>query len=196
MLPEFLTIKTIYLIFHVFGAILGAGGAFASDAMFFKTIKDGVIEKTELSFMKLGGKLVWAGLFVLVISGILLFFTNPAYYLASPKFLVKVTIVAIIILNGIIFHLIHLPHISKHIGLKISESPSFIKKSTFLLASGALSMVSWISTVILGMLRNVPYSYLEILSFYLLLVTFAVLISILLKNKILNIRITGYDNKP
>lgn len=195
MLPEFITIKTIYLILHVFGAVLGAGGAFASDAMFFKTIKDGVIEKTELDFMKLGSKLVWAGVFMLIISGILLFMTDPSRYLNSPKFLVKVTIVAIIILNGIVFHLIHLPHISKHIGLKFNESPSFIKKSTFLLASGALSMVSWILTVILGMLRQVPYSYLEILSFYLLLVTFAVLVSILLKNKILNIKVTGHNNE-
>lgn len=188
MLPEFITIKTIYTIIHVFGAILGAGGAFASDAMFFKTIKDGVIEKTELDFMKLGSKLVWAGVFVLVISGILLFMTDPSRYLNSPKFMVKITIVAIIILNGIIFHLIHLPHIGKHIGLKINESPSFIKKSSFLLASGALSMVSWVSTVILGMLRQVPYSYLEILSVYLVLVILAVTISILGKNTILNIR--------
>jgi uncharacterized membrane protein len=187
MLSEFLTIKTIYLIVHIFGAILGAGGAFASDAMFFKTIKDGVIENTELSFMRLGSKLVWAGVFVLVISGVLLFFTNPSYYLDSPKFLVKITIVAIIILNGIIFHLVHLPHINKHVGLKFNESPSFIKKSSFLMASGAISMVSWISVVILGMLKQVPYSYLEILSFYVMLTALAVILSILMKKKILNI---------
>lgn len=187
MLPEFITVKTIYLIVHVFGAILGAGGAFASDAMFFKTVKDGVIENTELSFMKLGSKLVWTGVFILVISGILLFYTNPTLYLASSKFLVKVTIVAVIIINGIIFHLIHLPHISKHIGLRISESPTFLKKSSFLMASGAVSMVSWISTVILGMLRKVPYSYFEILSVYLFLVITAIIISLLTKKKILNI---------
>ena len=188
MLPEFLTIKTIYLIIHVFGAILGAGGAFISDAIFFKTIKDGVIENTELSFMKLVGKLVWLGVFILIVSGTLLFFTSPVDYLNSPKFLVKVTIVAIIILNGIIFHLIHLPNISRHLGLKINESQTFRKKSTFLIVSGAVSMVSWISTVILGMLRQVPYSYLEILSLYFLLLIFAIVISILTKNRIFNIK--------
>lgn len=188
MLPEFLTLKTIYLIIHVFGAILGAGGAFASDAIFFKTIKDGVIDSKEFDFMKLGSKLVWAGVFVLVISGLLLFFTNPETYLASPKFLVKVTIVAIIILNGIIFHLVHMPHIKKHLDLKFNESGTFLKKSSFLMASGAISMVSWISTVILGMLRGVPYSYLEIFGFYLVVVAFAVTVALITKKKILNIK--------
>lgn len=188
MFLGFIEIKTIYLIIHVFGAILGAGGAFASDAMFFKTVKDGVIESTELSFMKLGSKLVWAGVFILVVSGVLLFYTNPAVYLASSKFIAKVVIVVIIIINGIIFHSIHLPHISNHVGLKISESPTFLKRSSFLMASGALSMVSWISTVILGMLKKVPYTYYEILGLYLFLVISAVIASIFMKNKILNIK--------
>ena len=187
MLPEFITVKTIYLIAHIFGVILGAGGAFASDAIFFKTVKDGVIEATELGFMKLMSKLVWGGVVILIISGVLLFFTDPAGYLASSKFLVKVTIVAVIVINGIIFHFIHLPHISNHVGLKINESPTFLKKSTFLMASGAVSMVSWISTVILGMLRKMPYSYFEILSLYLFLVIFAIIISLVAKKKILNI---------
>ncbi len=188
MLPEFITIKTIYLIFHVFGAVLGAGGAFASDAMFFKTVKDGVIESTELSFMKLGSKLVWSGVFVLVVSGVLLFYTDPAYYMASSKFLVKVTIVGVLILNGIIFHFIHLPHITKHVGLRISESSTFLKKSTFLMASGALSMVSWVATLVLGMLKVVPYSYFQITGLYLFIVIFAIGASIISKNRILKLK--------
>ncbi len=187
MLPEFITLKTLYLIAHVFGAILGAGGAFVSDAMFFKTIKDGVIESTELSFMKLGGKIVWTGLAILVISGILLFLTNPEGYMNSSKFLVKVTIVAVIIINGIIFHSIHLPHIKKHLGLNFRESESFLKKSSFIMVSGAISMVSWISTVILGMLKQVPYTYTEIFSVYLILIFGAIFTSLFLKKRILKL---------
>jgi uncharacterized membrane protein len=84
MLPEFLNLGTIYLIAHVFGAILGAGGAFMSDAMFFSSIRDGFFDQYEFRFMKLGGKMVWAGIFILVISGILLVSTNPEYYLTIP----------------------------------------------------------------------------------------------------------------
>lgn len=182
---NFIDIKTVLLIFHIFGAILGAGGAFVSDAIFFKTIRDGIIEDSELSFMKLGSKLVWLGVLILIISGIFLFYTNPTGYLASSKFLAKVTIVGIIIINGIIFHFVHIPHIYRHTGLKINESESFMKKFSFLLVSGAVSIVSWVSTVILGMLKVVPYSYIQIIGFYFVLVFVAISFALLGKKMIL-----------
>jgi len=188
MLPDFLDIGTVYLIAHIFGAILGAGGAFMSDMMFFSSIRDGLFDKHEFRFMRLGGKMVWTGIFILVVSGILLVSTNPEFYLNSAKFLVKVTIVSIIILNGIIFHLVHLPHIKKHLNIKFSESPTFIKNASFLMISGAISMVSWISTVVLGMLKNIPYSYLEILSVYISLILVAVIGSLVMKKKLLDLK--------
>jgi hypothetical protein len=167
---DFIELKTLYVIGHIFGAIIGAGGAFTSDAMFFSTIRDGKINKDELRFMKLGSKLVWLGFIILVISGILLITTDPDKYLNSSKLLVKITIVAIIFVNGLIFHLIHIPHIEKHMGLKLISSKSFMKRASFIMISGAISMTSWVSTVVLGTLRSVPYTYIEILSFYILLV--------------------------
>lgn len=187
MLESFIELKTLYLIAHVFGAILGAGGAFASDAMFMSTIKDGRITKDELRFMKLGSKLVWSGLALLVISGILLISTDFDKYIASSKLLAKLTIVGIIIINGIIFHLIHIPRIEGHLGLKFAEHPTFMKHSSFLMASGAVSMVSWISTVILGMLKNVPYSYTQIISVYLVIVLLAVIGAVIVKKKLLRL---------
>ena len=185
MLPEFLDLKTIYLILHIFGAILGAGAAFMSDIMFFSTIKDGVISKDELRFMKLGGRVVWLGLFILTISGILLFYTDPVFYSNSQKFLVKVSIVFIIILNGIIFHIIHLPHLKKHREIDFRTSKSFKEKSSFIMISGTISMISWVATVILGMLKNVPFSFLEIFSVYFVVLIIAILFSLLIKNKLL-----------
>jgi len=185
MFEEFIDIKTIYLIVHIFGAILGAGGAFASDAMFLSTIKDGRINSDELRFMKLGSKLVWSGLAVLIISGILLFSTNPSGYLDSSKFLAKMTIIGIIIINGIIFHLIHIPHIQGHIGIRFAHSYTFMKRASFLLASGAVSMASWVLTVILGTLKAVPFSYTQIMSVYLAIITCAIFGAVIFKKIIL-----------
>lgn len=178
---------TLYVIAHIFGAILGAGSAFLSDAMFFSSVKDGLIEKTELRFMQLGGMFVWIGVFILVVSGVFLVSTNPSYYLSSAKFLAKISIVGLIITNGIIFHFVHLPNIKKHLGIKFIDAPLFIKNSSFLMASGALSMVSWIFTVVLGMLKNVPYSYMQIMSVYLTCIILAVTFALLSKKKILKI---------
>ncbi len=185
---DFIDPKTIYTIIHVFGAILGAGGAFVSDGMFFDTIKDGRVTKRELDFMKLGGRFVWTGLFVLLISGIFLVSTDPARYLVSDKFIAKVVIVAVIVLNGIIFHTIHIPHIRNHLGIKLKESETFLKKSSFIMASGALSLVSWVVTVILGSLRHVPYNYAEILSVYVVCVTVAIVGALTMKRVVLHIK--------
>jgi hypothetical protein len=187
MFLDFIELKTVYLIGHIFGAILGAGGAFASDAMFFSTIKDGRINKDELRFMKLGSKLVWSGLALLVVSGIFLVYTNPEMYFASSKFLAKLTIVGVIVVNGIIFHLIHLPHIQGHIGLKFADSPTFKRKASFLMASGAISMVSWILTVILGVLKNIPYNYTQIIGTYFILIIFVIIGAVVMKKRILHL---------
>lgn len=185
---DFIDTKTIYTIAHVFGTIIGAGGAFVSDGMFFETVRDGRITKRELDFMNLGGKFVWLGLLVLLISGIFLVSTNPAHYFASEKFIAKVIIVAIIAINGVVFHMIHIPHIRNHLGVKLRESETFLKKYSFIIISGALSLVSWIFTVILGSLRHVPYSVIDILSVYILCVLCAVIGALGMKKIILQIK--------
>lgn len=188
MLFGFVDYNTLYLIAHVFGAILGAGGAFMSDIMFLNSVKDGVIDRHELRFMKIASRVVWFGIGLLVLSGIFLVSANPEFYLSSHKFLVKFTVVIIIILNGIIFHTIHLPHMKKHSEIKFAEVESFRKKASFLMISGAVSMVSWISTVILGMLRNVPFSYFEIFSVYLVFLLVGISGALFMKNKILGFK--------
>jgi hypothetical protein len=155
--------------------------------MFFSTIKDGRITSDELRFMKLGSRLVWAGIALLVISGILLVSTDPTGYFSSDKFLAKLTIVSLIIINGIIFHLIHIPHIKKHLEIIFRESPTFVKRAPFILASGALSMISWISTVILGVLRGVPYTYIQIISIYLVIVILAMTGAVIMRKVILKL---------
>jgi len=185
---DFIDTKTISTIVHVFGAIIGAGGAFVSDGMFFETVRDGRVAKRELDFMKLGGKFVWTGLFILFISGLFLVSTDSARYLASDKFIAKVVIVVIIAINGIVFHSIHIPHIRNHLGIKLSESITFLKKASFIMMSGALSFVSWVFTVILGSLRHVPYHYTEILSVYVVCVALAMIVALSMKNRMLHIK--------
>ena len=51
---DFIEIKTVYTILHLFGIAIGAGGAFASDLIFFKSIKDGKLSNTEFGFMEMG----------------------------------------------------------------------------------------------------------------------------------------------
>ncbi|MBI2013640.1 MAG: hypothetical protein HYS87_02330 [Candidatus Colwellbacteria bacterium] len=169
----FLDYKTVLTIAHLLGVVVGMGGAVASDFMFFSSVKDERISHTEMRFLRLGSFMVWIGLGILVLSGTLLFFTNPEVYINSAKFLAKMTIVAVIAANGVFFHLVHIPRLHRHIGSHFKSSDEFMRTAPFLILSGVVSLVSWASALLLGSLRQIPYSYLEIIGLYAIVLFFA-----------------------
>ena len=181
---DFIDIKTIFLIIHLFGVALGAGGAFTSDAMFFLSIRDKKFTTTEIRFLKLGSLLVWTGLAILVISGLGLFSLAPEKYLASSKFIAKMVIVAIITLNGVVMHLYQLPLIIKTADKNFSADKKFMKNRSWILFGGAISVTSWSFSIILGALKTVPYSVITILSVYVLAVITAIIAAQMLKKYI------------
>ena len=185
MILGFIELKTIFTIAHLLGVVIGMGGAFASDTMFFSSLKDQILSKTELRFLKLGGRMVWLGLGLIFISGITLFLTDPAGYLNSTKFLAKMTIVLLIALNGLYIHKTHLPIMFRTENKKLADSPRFMKSRPFILASGAISVTSWIFALVLGALRSIPYSYGVIMLVYLVCIAIALSGTALLKEKII-----------
>lgn len=181
----FVDIKTLLLITHIFGVAFGVGGAFASDVIFLKSIKDGRITKTEMGFIVLGSSMVWIGLVILVLSGIGLFLLNPEGYLASSKFMAKMTIVVILTVNGFIFHISHIPRFLRHVDQFFHSSDEFMRNRPFIIVSGALSLISWSAALVLGVFKSVPLSYTTIMGIYLLVVIIAISIGFFLKRKIL-----------
>lgn len=179
-----MTWSLILTISHLLGVAMGLGGALASDWIFLLSAHDGHISKTETKFLHLGSLLVWSGVLILVLSGIGLFFLDPTRLANSPKFLAKISVVAIIILNGISFHFLHLPRIKRHTGEHFPSSDEFMRYRFLLVASGAISVTSWLTALILGAWRNMPYAYHQIMLAYVALLVFAILTSLILKNKL------------
>jgi hypothetical protein len=187
MLP--LTPVQIALIFHHLGLALGVGGAFVSDALFFSAISNRVITQQELLTLRLVSKLVVTGLAVLLLSGTFLFLQNTPYYLTNPRFLAKMTIVAIITGNGLLFHALHLPRLAKIADQPLSRLTRIPHAREFILVSGAFSSISWTSALILGLLINYPiFTYLQIIGLYALAVTGASVTILLLRNKLIPAR--------
>lgn len=184
MIPflEFIDTKTYYIVLHLLGVALGAGGAFVSDALFLSSVKDQKISHTELRFLMIASKVVWTGIVILIISGIGIVLLDPEHYLSSSKFLTKMSIVGIIILNGIVFHTVHLPRIARHAGAHFPSSDEFMRKKWLMVASGAISISSWTFALILGALSSVPYSYSTLMTVYGLIIIGVCTASILLKN--------------
>lgn len=181
---SFVEPKTLFLIGHLLGIALGVGGAFMSDILFFKSIRDGKISKTEMSFLELGSLCVTFGLIVLIISGIGLFSLDTERYLNSSKFLVKMTIVAILSVNGIIFHMLHIPLLKKWVAGSISAA-AVSKRRWHIMASGVISLVSWISALVLGAFRSIPFSYEIIFYLYLAVLAGGLFVGFVLMDKII-----------
>jgi hypothetical protein len=177
--------KTIYTILHLLGVALGAGGAFMSDVLFLMTTKDRNLDQSEFKILQIGSVVTWAGLGLLIISGVLLFTTNPAGYLESSKFITKMIIVGILTVNGIVFHVLHLPHLRQAIGQKLSTSEVFRKSSAVMYTSGAISVVSWVTALVLGGLRMIPISVPVALGIYGILVIIAMVVSELKRRRYL-----------
>lgn len=180
-----LDLKIIFTIIHLFGIAIGVGGAFASDLIFLTSIKDKKITFTEFRFISVGGKMVWTGVAILLISGALLFALDGARLLASPKFQAKMTIIAVIILNGIIFHVLHIPKIKRHRNEHLPSSDEFVRNRALIGAGGAISMVSWLSALVLGGWRGFPFSYTQAMLAYAFMIVFAVIVSYFVRHNIL-----------
>ncbi|MFM2357972.1 MAG: hypothetical protein RJA61_709 [Candidatus Parcubacteria bacterium] len=178
-------LSTLITIFHLLGIAIGMGGAFASDLIFLTSIRDKKITSTEFRFITLGGRMVWTGLLILFISGSILFSFDPDRFIHSPKFQTKITILSIIVLNGLVFHSVHIPRIKRHREEHLPSSDEFMRNRTLLTASGALSITSWISVLVLGAWRGFPFSYIQGVLGYVALAICAVTISYITKHLVL-----------
>jgi DNA-binding beta-propeller fold protein YncE/uncharacterized membrane protein len=158
---------TLFTFLHILGAIIGAGGAFVSDFVFFKSHKDKIISKDEFTIIEGLSSVVWGGLLILVVSGGVLFGMNHEVLLASDAFLAKITLVLFIIVNGFFFHYLHIPYIHKHLEHHLFPKKTRSNKSDFLIFSGVVSFVSWVSVLTIASLKHyIPLGYLGYLAVY------------------------------
>ncbi len=155
----------IFIIGHILGAFIGAGAAYTSDITFMRSIRDGVIDQTEFRRLIRLSRFVWVGLALLIFSGVGLFLAKPDFYLHSVKFMSKMSIVLLLTINGIIFHVYHLPFIKRRIGATLFIGVQG-KQGSWIILSGVLSVVSWTAALVLGTLDSVPFSYPTMIAFY------------------------------
>ncbi len=166
---------TLLTIGHILGVAFGVGGAAVSDAFFFRFLKKGTINLEALETIKLVSKIVIAGLSILIATGIgfiavYYFVYDSTTLFSSPWFQAKMTIVAFLTANGIIFHKKVLPLFFRNVGKSINDQ--VITSKIWLLAiTGAFSVTSWYSALILGITKNaIKLSYLSFMGIYLFIV--------------------------
>ncbi len=166
-----LDLYTLLVILHIIGVALGVGGASASDAIFFKSIIDGQITRSEYDFLVVVSRLIWLGLFILLTTGIgflILATINTGAIVNTynmDKILAKITLVSIITCNGFFLHLKILPLFRTHFDRTLN-TPEFRKRAPLVFSRGAKSAVSWYTAMIIGAWRGYDFPLTTTLTVY------------------------------
>jgi len=180
-LPDFIEVlqgaREYTLTLHLLGMVLGLGGTTIIDFMIFHFMRNYKISAPEAVIMHLISQIIIIGLIFLIISGVAIFLTDVEGYLASDRFMMKMTALVVVILNGLVLNLYIAPYMEK-ISLRPSDlnKDRTFKKVSF--AVGAISMVSWYSAFFLAMVKDLSYfSYTTLLIAYLILLGVSIAVS-------------------
>ena len=178
--------KIVIVIMHALSAALGVGTVLVTDVFFMKFLKDYKISESESEILDTLSQVVWFALGLLILTGLALFLPTSWEYLAKTKFIAKVVVVGVIVINGSLLNLFIAPKLIKisftNDSIDHHNETHHLRKFAF--AFGAVSIVSWISTFILGSVRSLPLSVLGILGIYTILIIIAVIGSQLFDYKI------------
>jgi hypothetical protein len=164
--------KLYWIILHNVGFILGLGGATITDVFFFRFLKDGVISEGEKQTMDTLSNVIWIGLAILIVSGLMLYLPEQARLGASSKFLLKVVVVGVITLNGVFLNIRVAPRM-RQLSLARTVPARHFRRLAF--ALGAISITSWYTAFFLGSLRSINLALREGVAVYLGLVITAVI---------------------
>ncbi len=158
--------KQISVIVHVFSVIVGMGTAIVSDILFNVYIKDKKINPTENNTLEVLSKVIWVSLWLIVLSGIAIFFSNPSIYSASDKFLLKMVIVGFVIINGYLFAQVTHGALRKINFTDTNSHHKYVRIRRMSFAFGAVSVISWLLAFVLGSIKSIPISFWQGLIIY------------------------------
>lgn len=159
----FVAAKVPFTILHVVSVVFGMGAALMSDTLFTFYGKDKKLSPGEIKTLRLLSRLVWWGLVVIAISGVGLFLSDVAKYSQSIKFLAKMTILCVLLLNGYVLHRFIWKHVIKRNFLK-DQRENTMRRIDFM--CGSISVLSWLSVCTLGVLDHLTLPYTTIILFY------------------------------
>lgn len=157
---------------------MGMGSALISDLLFNFYSKDKNLSHTETKTLLFLSKVVWIALSFIILSGVGLFLSNPEKYMASAKFISKMFIMVVLLVNGVFLHQIVSPHFEDRGLLRLRNKRPF-RQIAF--ACGAISILSWVVVCVLGILSSIPYTFMQFIFAYLLVLVIAILVSLVVE---------------
>lgn len=152
------------LTIHLLGLAMGLGGTLVVDIMFTHFMRNYTISARESVIMHLISQMIIFGIFLLILSGFALYLPAAESFNENPRFIMKMIVVLVVIINGGVLNLYLTPKMKK-ISLVDDEKHRYEKLTRISFALGAISIVSWLSAFLLAMLKDLftmPFYYLAI----------------------------------
>lgn len=179
-LEFFSYIKIPMTVVHVIAVVVGMGSALLSDLLFNFYAKDKSLNVTEKKTLDILSKVVWFSLLAIIVSGVCIFLSDTTKYLASDKFLAKMTILGVLLVNGYLLNSYAWKHLLRP-GFFTARRESLARKVSFV--GGSISVISWLSVCLLGVLDSSPIGYSSILAIYGVLIFIGVFSALFVENK-------------
>ncbi len=162
--------NNILVFVHLLGVGIGFGGAMLSDGVFMYYFRDNKLTDSEVKTLGVLSNAIWVGLGLFILSGIGFILRSPEYYLNDGALQFKLALVGVIALNGLALHMFIRPNM---------KNLATTKKSLLPLAStlGAISVVTWVTVLIIGSQGAGFAPATTILSYYFPILAVAILVS-------------------
>ena len=146
---------TFLIILHLIGTVLGVGGATFIEIFLNKALRDGEIDPIEGSFLRTTFTVVRIGLVISIFTGFALLllyrFEGQEFKLYDPTLWAKFTLVGVIVINALL--------------LQAHKVPLWL--------GSALSLVTWYTVMIIGvLLRGPSIPYFEVMLYYVIALVF------------------------
>lgn len=101
------------LTFHLLGMILGVGGTLILDMLIFHFLRNFQINSSEAVIMHLISEIIILGLILLFVTGTAMYLTDIEGYNNNPRFLMKMTAIIVLSINGVFLNFYMMPKIKK-----------------------------------------------------------------------------------
>ncbi|MFN3403535.1 MAG: hypothetical protein ACK40G_05520 [Cytophagaceae bacterium] len=175
MIPLLQETYQVTLTFHVLGVIFGVGGTAVIDIMFFHFLRDFKLHIREAGIMHLISQLIIAGLGLIIVTGVALYYGDEETFRNSPRFLTKMITVAVAIINGILLNLYVTPKLKKISFRNEDRNKKYELLKIIAFALGGISVVSWFSAYFLAMLKDLSqYSFTTLTTGYFIILFTAI----------------------
>jgi uncharacterized membrane protein len=136
-------------LFHFLGAVVAVGAVLSTDLINSYYFLHPSKFEYELKVEKLLSLMIWVGLFVLSVTGTLMFLANPAF-VQGQMFQLKMLAVAVLFLNGVFLNNWVEPRFERISG---SEARGLENERRFELVAGISALVSvtaWTTALLIG----------------------------------------------